>query len=209
MNKTKEKILLKALKLFNENGISAVSSKTIAESIGISYGNLCYHFPRKDDIVLALYLRMQKEVDAEFKLMQEEVLNFDFVLDRLKVLFAVLYKYKFIYLGITKVIRHYDHIKHHAIEQNDERKRILEGLSEFLIDNGYMLHFHNDKQKALFIHSLLLVSNSWIADSEVFYSGREDDKVEYYMQLFFSMIRPYLTKKGREGFRKVYVEIEN
>ncbi|NMM47362.1 TetR/AcrR family transcriptional regulator [Marinigracilibium pacificum] len=205
MSTTKNRILNKALELFNEKGISSISSKAIAEALGISYGNLCYHFPRKDDIVLELYLNMQEEVDGEFKLMHEEVMNFDFVLDRLKVLFSVMYKYKFIYLGITKVIRHFDHIKQHAIEQDREHKRILSDLSDFLINNGYMNPFQSEKQKDMLIRSLLLVSHSWISDAEVFYDGDENDKIEYYMRLFFNLIRPSLTDKGKMGFKKVYV----
>ncbi|QCK16784.1 TetR/AcrR family transcriptional regulator [Mangrovivirga cuniculi] len=209
MSETRNKILETSLVLFNQKGISSVSSKTIAENMGISYGNLCYHFPKKDDIVLELYLKMQEEVDKEFNLIREEVMNFDFVLDRLKVLFSVMYKYKFIYLGITKVIRHFDHIKNHAIQQNNDRRNILIVLAEFLKENGYMIEFTSDKQREMLIHSMLMVSNSWISDAEVFYSGKEEDKVEYYMQLFFSIIRPYLTKKGKEGFSKVYIQSEN
>lgn len=205
--KTRDKILATALKLFNEKGISEVSSKNIAEEMGISYGNLCYHFPKKDDIVLQLYLNMQEKLDIQFRNIREEVVNLEFMLSRLKLLFEEIYRYKFIYLGITKVMRHFDHIKQHARGQFDQRWETLDTLAEFLVDNGYMKAFKNDRQKDLLIHSLLMVSNSWISDAELFFKGKESEKVEYYMQLFFNLVLPTLTEKGKEGFKKVYTEL--
>ncbi|WKV11011.1 TetR/AcrR family transcriptional regulator [Marivirga harenae] len=201
---TKDKILETALKLFNTYGISAISSKAIADEMGISYGNLCYHFPKKDDIILQLYLNMQKNVEQQFQNIKEEVINLEFMLSRLKILFEEIYKYKFIYLGITKVVRHFDHIKKHAQDQFDQRWNILDTISSFLISNGYMKAFKDERQKDLLIHALLMVSNSWISDAEVFYKGKSDEKIDYYMQVFFNLVRPTLTEKGLEGFKKVY-----
>lgn len=202
--KTKDKILETARILFNTHGISAISSKAIAEEMGISYGNLCYHFPKKDDIILQLYLNMQKNVEQQFKNIKEEVINLEFMLSRLKILFVEIYKYKFIYLGITKVVRHFDHIKKHAQDQFDQRWNILDTISGFLIANGYMKAFKDDRQKDMLIHALLMVSNSWISDAEVFYKGKDDEKIDYYMQVFFNLVRPTLTEKGLEGFKTVY-----
>lgn len=202
--KTKEKILETARILFNTHGISAISSKSIAEEMGISYGNLCYHFPKKDDIILQLYLNMQKNVEQQFKNIKEEVINLEFMLSRLKILFEEIYKYKFIYLGITKVVRHFDHIKKHAQDQFDQRWNILDTISGFLIANGYMKAFKDERQKDMLIHALLMVSNSWISDAEVFYKGKDEEKIDYYMQVFFNLVRPTLTEKGLEGFKTVY-----
>ncbi|WP_375578214.1 TetR/AcrR family transcriptional regulator [Marivirga tractuosa] len=202
--KTKEKILETARILFNTHGISAISSKSIAEEMGISYGNLCYHYPKKDDIILQLYLNMQKNVEQQFKNIKEEVINLEFMLSRLKILFEEIYKYKFIYLGITKVVRHFDHIKKHAQDQFDQRWNILDTISGFLIANGYMKAFKDNGQKDMLIHALLMVSNSWISDAEVFYKGKDSEKIDYYMQVFFNLVRPTLTEKGLEGFKTVY-----
>lgn len=201
---TKDRILEKALQLFNEKGISSVSSKHISDELGISYGNLCYHFPRKDDIILQLYFNMQKRVDDQFKNIEKEVMNFEFMLTRLKVLFEEIYRYKFIYLGITKVVRHFDHIKKHAQEQMQLRRDILNNVGDFLVTQGYMKPFKAQKHKDMLVNALLMITNSWVSDAETFYTGKEEDKVDYYMQLYFNLIHPFLTERGREGFHKVY-----
>jgi len=201
---TKERILEKALELFNKKGISVVSSKHISETLGISYGNLCYHFPRKDDIILELYLNMQQRIDHQFKNIQKEVMNFEFMLSRLNTLFEEIYHYKFIYLGITKVMRHFNHIKKHAQEQMKVRSEILNNVGDFLIKEGYIKPFNVQKHKDMLIHALLIITNSWIADAETFFAGKEEEKVDYYMQLFFNLVQPTLTAKGQKGFQRLY-----
>jgi len=57
---TKERILEAARSLWNERGFLAVPVAEIAARVGISTGNLSYHFPAKRDLVLALFDRAEK-----------------------------------------------------------------------------------------------------------------------------------------------------
>jgi AcrR family transcriptional regulator len=51
---TREWILETAIKLFNEYGTQAISTKRIAKEMGISPGNLYYHFKNKEEIIRAI-----------------------------------------------------------------------------------------------------------------------------------------------------------
>ncbi len=57
MTKTRDRILETCRKLFNERGTNKVTTAEIAESVGISEGNLHYHFQRKEQIVETLFDR--------------------------------------------------------------------------------------------------------------------------------------------------------
>jgi len=61
-SKTKDKILRTALGLFNNEGESAVSSVDIASVIGISPGNLYYHYKGKDEIIVELFADFEEEI---------------------------------------------------------------------------------------------------------------------------------------------------
>jgi AcrR family transcriptional regulator len=55
---TREQILDVALELFVDNGYDNTSLREIAERMGFSKAALYYHFPSKDDILMALHLRV-------------------------------------------------------------------------------------------------------------------------------------------------------
>ncbi len=52
---TRSRILETCRTLFNERGPAEVTTAEIAQTVGISEGNLHYHFRRKQEIVLALF----------------------------------------------------------------------------------------------------------------------------------------------------------
>ena len=64
--KTKDRILATSLRLFNENGYDAVTTAKISEEVGISEGNLWYHFRTKRDLVsthqLSLFVLIDKRL---------------------------------------------------------------------------------------------------------------------------------------------------
>ena len=51
---TRNDIMDTARRLFSERGYNAVSIQDLADELGISKGNLTYHFKRKEQIVEAL-----------------------------------------------------------------------------------------------------------------------------------------------------------
>lgn len=64
---TPERILSTALRLFNQSGVDRVPVYKIAAEIGISPGNLTYHFPRKQDIIYQLIDNLEAEASQVLK----------------------------------------------------------------------------------------------------------------------------------------------
>ena len=62
--RTRQRILDATLALYNERGEPQVSTSLIAAELGISAGNLHYHFRRKDELSAALLDRFVSEFDA-------------------------------------------------------------------------------------------------------------------------------------------------
>jgi AcrR family transcriptional regulator len=57
---TRERSLEVARELFNEQGYDQTSLREIAERLGVTKAALYYHFERKEDILLALHLRLHE-----------------------------------------------------------------------------------------------------------------------------------------------------
>ena len=57
----KQDILDEALKLFNKTNTQCQSTNHIAASLGISPGNLHYHYKNKNQIIRLLYIQMKNE----------------------------------------------------------------------------------------------------------------------------------------------------
>ncbi|CAL2087314.1 TetR/AcrR family transcriptional regulator [Tenacibaculum sp. 190524A05c] len=209
---TKQKILTTSLQLFNTIGYANISSKTISETIGISYGNLCYHFPKKDDIVMRLHQNFLDEMDESMLNLKGEIFEFDFMLRSLENLMNLTYKYRFLLLnGYDITLKHLP-IKQRTMERSKVYSNIIYKISKFLIENGYMHDNLSDKQLKLKLHGLLIIFNSWVADKAVFSElafEENKDHTKYYIQLLFSMISSALTKKGIKAFSTAYDRILN
>lgn len=60
---TQERILEVSLELFNELGYAKTSMARIARQAAMSVGNLCYHFPAKKDLAVALVERLAQQLE--------------------------------------------------------------------------------------------------------------------------------------------------
>ncbi|HEY8401633.1 MAG TPA: TetR/AcrR family transcriptional regulator, partial [Cytophagaceae bacterium] len=76
---TKEKILNTALLLFNKEGIEDITVRDIAKAMGISHGNLCYHYPNKEVIIETLYQQLVDELNKELDKVQRDVISIELI----------------------------------------------------------------------------------------------------------------------------------
>lgn len=65
--KTRDRILEKARVLFNERGTGAVTTNHIAAAMGISPGNLYYHFHNREEIIRNIFEMMEAESREGFE----------------------------------------------------------------------------------------------------------------------------------------------
>ena len=61
---TAQRILEHARRVFNERGVAAVGIREIARDLGMSPGNLSYHFATKEALVAALVEQMHAANNA-------------------------------------------------------------------------------------------------------------------------------------------------
>lgn len=101
---TKKSILQKASELFNENGTASVSMNALAEALGISAGNLQYHYRNKEEVIRAILEEMFKQFDVIYA-PSEEVFTLDTLRHIMRFNFDLVWKYRFFYRENTALLR--------------------------------------------------------------------------------------------------------
>ena len=93
--KTKDRILHTSLQLFNERGERSVTTNHIASELGISPGNLYYHFRNKQEIIKELMEQYQRETLDMLALPKDRLLNANDKIRYFQVLSSQLWEYRF------------------------------------------------------------------------------------------------------------------
>jgi len=203
---TKEKILAEALRQLNEHGTEQVTVRSIAKAIGISHGNLCYHFPNTDAIIHKLYLQLVDEFDAQIE--QADVPKSDLhLLFRIgEINFRTQYNYKFLLLDFMAIMRRIPAVKAHFKNHIDIRKMQFRFIIDSLIAEEILrTEFENEMYDHL-ITRLLIFGNGWIPFSEVHKEGKTEPLT--YFLAFGSALLPYFTEKGLTAYRELLKEFE-
>ena len=109
--KTRDRILLTSLELFNHEGEQNITTVDIANEMDISPGNLYYHFKGKESIINALY----QGFDAELSSLLHQSINDPLSLEEhwlfIYVVFEEIYKFRFFYLNATELMMRYPELE--------------------------------------------------------------------------------------------------
>ena len=101
---TRERILDASLAMFNAAGEPNVTTNHIADELGISPGNLYYHFRNKDDIVEQLFLRYEARIDEALLVPRDRLPNLEDVWLQLHLVFECLWAYRFLYRDLVDIL---------------------------------------------------------------------------------------------------------
>ena len=200
--KTNEKIRNQAHILFNHKGVDQVSSLEISQALKISYGNLTYHYKKKDDIVLALYSQMQQELNTAINRLVQCIFEETFYLKLVNEIFEIIWDYRFIYLNINSLMNQFEFIAESEKSYSATRIKILNRAKKYLIQEGFLKPEVNNDYQSL-IQNLNMILYGWITDAKLFYEGDEAKKIEVYVSLFYNVALTHITEKGRKRYQQI------
>ena len=111
--RTRDRILEASLALFNAEGLAAVSTHRIAAELGISPGNLHYHFKAKQLIVSTLFRRFEERL-ANCMDAAAGVAAIDDLWLALHLVFEAVNDYRFVYRDIAFLLGEYPELEPRA-----------------------------------------------------------------------------------------------
>jgi AcrR family transcriptional regulator len=102
--KTRERIIQASLELFNAQGERSVSTNHIAANLGISPGNLYYHFRNKQAIIAELFAQYETHVDGFLRRPQGRALTVADKTFYLEALLAAMWHYRFLHRDLEHLL---------------------------------------------------------------------------------------------------------
>ncbi|MEK8045405.1 MAG: TetR family transcriptional regulator [Burkholderiales bacterium PBB6] len=101
--RTAERILDVTLDLFNRFGEPNVSTTLISAELGISPGNLYYHYPAKDELINSLFDRFERALN-ELLNAADDVRNVEDAWLFFHMLFELIWDYRFLYRDLNDLL---------------------------------------------------------------------------------------------------------
>ena len=199
---TKEKILKASLKLFNSYGIDQITVRDIAKEIEISHGNLCYHYPNTNEIIIALYANLTSEISAILDALEPDENIFRAHAESTYKIFKLLYVYKFFFLNFIEITRRIKSIKKTHYQLIEARKGQIREFWQILRAQGVFRDDISLEQYEFLITQCFIYGDFWISSSEILYKGPSATKVDYYVTGYLALFVPYLTEKGKKWLEK-------
>lgn len=102
---TRDRIIDAAISLFNEQGTGPVSTNHIATAMGISPGNLYYHFRHKEEIIRAIYARLRPAWSAAMALPADRPPTMAALRRLLEANARIVWDYRFYYRELPELMR--------------------------------------------------------------------------------------------------------
>jgi AcrR family transcriptional regulator len=136
--KRRADILKAALSLFNARGTQPVSTNHIAAELGISVGNLYWHFSDKESIVRDLYAEQQRKSDGVWRPLAEERNAIDAVVAGLRRTFAIAWEYRFLYRELAPLSRADPQLRKLHLACRERRREELVAFQTSLVQLGVL-----------------------------------------------------------------------
>ncbi len=192
-----------ALELFNKNGIDQITVRHIAKEMGISHGNLCYHFPNIDDIILKLYENLVEELNNEISKLPVKEIDLWMVYYSSHATFSLLYKYKFLMLDFVGIMRRIEPIRTHYRALVAKRRVEFGMVVQYMIQGEYLKPEVIEGQYSAITEVHFILGDFWVSRSEIMFDGSDKEKIKYYLALIFAPMLASLTEKGLAQYKEI------
>ena len=196
---TKDRIADEARMLFNEQGTAAVSTNHIAKAAGVSPGNLYYHFRNKEEIIRAIFERIDAHWAASSSMPTDRMPTLADVRRTVQAVYAGLWRYRFFYRELGALTRRDPEL---AGRVRTLRERGTEGTVELLEGfraAGVLVIPGGDVTLLRLATTLMLVSEYWLPFAEAGSGSPDDDPTPEGVELMMQILAPYAADQELAG----------
>ncbi len=195
--RTRERILETALTLFNRFGEPHITTADIANEMGISPGNLYYHFGNKDQIIAELFGAFERRLDTLLLLPAGRMADVEDLWLVLHLLFEAMWDHRFFFRDLDEIVsRNRKLASRWALMLRRGARTVIE-LCRAMVATGAMRA--SESEIAALADNVALVATYWISYQKISSGERSDGPVNLDRAAYqvLSLIAPFLRGDAR------------
>lgn len=196
--KTRDRIIAAAIDLFNAQGTKGVTTNHIAAAVGISPGNLYYHFRNKEDILRAIFEQMDTYGLEQYQAIGAAVPPG--TLAAMERTFVMIqdynWRYRFFKRELTALIMNDPLLRERFQRTHHGLLALIRQSNECAVALG-VLKPMTDREMSLFTETIWMVALFWLNYLEVGGEEVNEATLGRGIDLLRQLIAPYLTERAR------------
>lgn len=201
--KTKERILLTSVDLFNRNGVTAITTNHIAKAMDISPGNLYFHYDNKEEIISELFKRMAKETYNTWRPRHTKTAS---VVQFIDENFELYWKFRFFHREMYSLRRKDPALAKMWRLHIEKMMRLMQILYRHWIQQGKMNPIQ-DKESMLYIsESLLAMATTFLQFFESAEKQPTKKTIDRGKRHVARLLMPYAAGQTRDELEKFLAE---
>ena len=193
-NKTKDKILISSLVLFNEDGFNNVTTASIAKHTGILEGSLWYHFNSKKDIVSMHIKLLEKVFNSVNKHLNSK--EFEIIISEFFQSYNIIWDFRYLLRdNFQKTLKGDESILKSIREINNYLDKWAENRILHSFDSGLIKI--NSKEIENLSEIILVIGRYWLDFSMKKYPSVNINSLRLKgLKHIITILNPYLNSKG-------------
>ncbi|EFK32990.1 Intercellular adhesion protein R [Chryseobacterium gleum] len=205
--KTKDKILSKALELFNDKGYNNITTRHIAAELNISAGNLHYHFRHSEDIIKILFSELTLKMDELLNHMKEK--EHKTLEDLYQFTFStceIFYAYRFIFISFIDILNQIPEIESRYEGINFSRKEEFQLIFSDLQKSHI---FQKDVPRFIvdcLTEQIFIIADNWLTHNRLILKLNPKEAIQHYTLLQMNLFYPLLNKEQQKLYEQQYIQ---
>jgi len=190
---TRERIIDTAIELFNREGTAAVSTNHIARALGISPGNLYYHFRNKEEIIRAIYARLRPIWERAVSVPTDRPPT---LVDLERIInehFRILWDYRFYYREMPALLRRDGELNAAYQQVRQAGLANVEGLLRIFAHEGVLIVADPDDTLPELARIIWILADFWLPFEELGEENVAGVHLERGSALILRVLRPYFS----------------
>lgn len=201
--KTRDRIVVTSLELFNLCGEPNVTTIDIANEMDISPGNLYYHYRNKDEIINELFSHFEASMSEVLDAPRENVAELPDYWMYVHLIFEKIWEYRFLYRDLISILERNEKLQKRFNRILDKKREACRRIIHQMKAAGVLGIDHDDVD--LVSTNVVITATYWLNFQQIRSLGGGESEENLGMGVYqvMSLLSPYLHEQERDTLAAV------